>query len=870
LWQLTKTLNGDNRQPRTTVIQAGENHITGKAAANVLAKTYEAISTVPVSKERTQEVRQEIHTVLTQTPGETNVCMTENFTIQELEAALKKLKKKKSPGADGITNEMLQNLGERAKRILLDIFNQSWHTGQFPTTWKEAHIVPILKKGKDKSKPDSFRPISLLSCVGKLLERMVNRRLLYHLESNGLLAPTQTGYRQHRSTEDQLAYLTQDIEDAFQEKKKTLAVFFDLSKAFDRVWKEGLKLKLLRNGIQGKMYRWLCDFLHNRRARVKLDGKLSNLVKLREGVPQGGVISPTLFVVYINDITSALPRRVLNTLHADDLAVWCTETSTATATHRIQESVNKVAEWTDKWALKINTQKTAVTLFTLSTAKEKVTLRLNNEIIPQTDTPTFLGTTLDSRLTWKPHIEGIHEKAHKKLNLMKKMAGTTWGANPKILHQLYTGTVRPVTEYASTSWVTASKTNKSKLDKVQNTGLRIILGAMKTTPITEMEKTADLEPLETRREYKALVQSEKARRLPSHPLHTKLQNRTKNRLKRKSLNHIVKDLHKQKPDILAPTVEPLQPDTWTPRHHVPNIRLEVPGVEGKGNQPPALQKALTLELIHNRYPDHTWIHAYTDGSAENAVRNAGGGVYIKYPDKTLYTLSIPVGEKSSNYRAEVQALDAATEHLIQQGIQRASIVFLTDSLSALQALQTGPTDSALQHLQSSLDSLSACCNVVLQWVPAHVGLAGNEAADRLAKEGTKKAQPQPPVRFKEAQSAIKSSYREIQKARNGEYSPKGDEMKLLDRNGQTIIFRLRTGHCRLRRHMKKVGLTDTATCECGAEEQTPLHILQCCPNLEELRDNTWATSTPYHQKLWGDVKDLQKTVDFITTTQLRI
>ena len=102
----------------------------------------------------------------------------------------------------------------------------------------------------------------------------------------------------------------QDIEDAFQEKKKVLAVFFDLSKAFNKVWKEGLLLKLLQAGVHGKMYKRLSDFLFNRTARVKLDGMISRQVKVREGVPQGGVVSPTLFLVYINDITTTVPRRV--------------------------------------------------------------------------------------------------------------------------------------------------------------------------------------------------------------------------------------------------------------------------------------------------------------------------------------------------------------------------------------------------------------------------------------------------------------------------------------------------------------------------------------------------------------------------------
>ena len=117
---------------------------------------------------------------------------------------------------------------------------------------------------------------------------------------------------------------------------------FDLTKAFDKVWREGLLLKILESGVSGRMYRWIRCFLHHRSARIKLDGHLSKSMKMREGVPQGGVISPTLFLLYINNITTVLPRHVSNTLHADDLAVWSAFEYTASSAYRIQEAVNKI------------------------------------------------------------------------------------------------------------------------------------------------------------------------------------------------------------------------------------------------------------------------------------------------------------------------------------------------------------------------------------------------------------------------------------------------------------------------------------------------------------------------------------------------
>ena len=427
--------------------------------------------------------------------------------------------------------------------------------------------------------------------------------------------------------------------------------------------------------------------------------------------------------------------------------------------------------------------------------------------------------------------------------------------------------MRPIDEYAAASWTTAAKVHKNKLDKMQNMGLRTILGAMKSTPVREMEKTADIEPLEKRREYKILAQAEKARRLPSHPLHRKLQERTKNRLKRQSLNHVVKDLRRTHGDSTQP--EELFPRVWMPRHSFPRIRTDVPGLTAKGEQMPAQQKALTLEMMDKRYPQSSWIHAFTDGSAENAVRNGGSGAFIKFPNNPSASLSTPVGDLCSNYRAEMQALQAAARYLAERE-QHQNIVFLTDSLSALQSIMSGPTDHPTKQLCDSLKILSQQNNVILQWIPAHVGIRGNETADQLAKAGSHMPQPHTTTSYKEAKTLLRQSFRTDWQSRNSGYSPQHDHINKLERREQTTIFRLRTGHCGLKKHMKKMGLAETAHCECGADEQTPAHILQTCPLFEDRRLQTWDEDTPIETKLWGNIDDLRRTANFVGSLGLTI
>ena len=288
-----------------------------------MAKHYQEESSVKLSRERTRQVIEQLKQKQDQPPTD---------SMEEVELAIRQLKCKKAPGPDGVTNDTIKNFGLLTNRTMFKLFNESWKTGTVPVMW-------------EKSYNHSY---------------------------------TQTGYRKYRSTDDQLALIAHEIENAFQEKKKVVAVFFDLTKAVDKVWREGLLLKVLQSRVSGRMYKWIRCFLQERSARVKLDGYMSESVKMREGVPQGCVILPTFFLLYINNITTIIPRHVSNTLHADDFAVWSAADHTTSAAYRIQEAVTRIQQWTDKWGLQISKLKTQATVNFLATLKEKITLKLGD------------------------------------------------------------------------------------------------------------------------------------------------------------------------------------------------------------------------------------------------------------------------------------------------------------------------------------------------------------------------------------------------------------------------------------------------------------------------------------------------------------
>ena len=854
LWKLVKGLNDEGGGHSTISLDHEGETLTGRKAADIFSTEYQKVSNISVPTESTRAVREKmrIDTNLDNIPD----AMHTPITMAELRKAIKKLKKKKSPGPDGITNEMIMNLGNIALNKLLDIFNLSWRNGDVPQIWKEATMMPILKKGKNKSQALSYRPISLTSCVCKTMERIINSRMQWYLETENILTAEQAGFRQYRGTEDQTTHLSQVIEDAFQEKKVMLSVFIDLQKAFDSVWKEGILFKLHRSGIKGNMLRWTKAYLHNRKIRVSVNGELGSKVLLRQGVPQGGVLSPTLFIMFINDVVKELPRKVHAALYADDLVLWCAEEFATTAAYRMQEALDKLTSWSKKWCLTINRDKSSATLFSLSKQKPG-NLTLCNQPLPYQDEQTYLGVTFDRRLTWAKQINQAETKARKKLGIMRKLSGTTWGANEGTLKQVYQGTVRPHLEYGSSSFMTAAQSHLSTLEKVQNQGLRIITGAMRSTPVQKMQDISSISSLQLRREGKALRQFTKARALEDHPLHTRLAKTSSNRLKRSSFVKEARKINSNLQERLPREVESIQPAGCQPPWDVKDdkifIHTSVPQISRKSELSKEMQRLYAEKMIDEKYPQEAWTHIYTDGSATDATLNGGAGILIQYPESKK-TLAVPTGIHCSNYKAEIEALTIAVSQIKKAPLQIPQCVFFTDALSVLEALDAGN----LPSLYKGLTSLE-CTRVVLQWIPAHCGLPGNEEADTLAKNGAEDEQIEAMATYQEMSSLIKSLHRPPSQK---------DDYHQLNRKEQVVIFRLRTGHCRLKKHMHdrfKVG--ESPNCSCGVEQSVE-HVLQHCSKLANLRLQTWPLGASLVEKLWGSLEALRKTTGYIEKSGL--
>ena len=281
---------------------------------------YARVNRVIRSKGPDTPVREEAR--LSRCPEKCPYCLP--FPWNELVTGLRK-QGGRAAGPGDISPAMLDRLPRRGKELLLDVFNGLWMDGVVPTEWRRATVVPLLKSRKDPSVISSYRPVSLTSCMGKLFERLVETRMRFWAESKGALDQSQAGFRAGRSTEEQAARIAQFAMDGLQRQpmQRSLAVLIDFSQAYDRVWKRGLLAKMNRSGVPSCLCRWTRAFLADRRARVRWGETLGNERILKEGLPQGCVISPLLWLLYVNDIVNALKEAVPEvqvSLYADDLA----------------------------------------------------------------------------------------------------------------------------------------------------------------------------------------------------------------------------------------------------------------------------------------------------------------------------------------------------------------------------------------------------------------------------------------------------------------------------------------------------------------------------------------------------------------------
>ena len=391
---------------------------------------------------------------------------------------VKFLKRGKAPGPDNMHNEVLR-LGTTTSLYhdLARLFTSSIQLGYIPTAWKLATLRMLLKPDKLPSLTTSYRPISLISSIMKLFERVIEQRLRSHLEHIGFINKHQSGFRKAKSTDDHLFRLSQSIMESFNRGEHVVAAFLDIEKAFDNVWHNGLRFKIFQLDLPTKMTRWLSDFLVGRLIQVNVNSFFSSQISPKAGVPQGSVLSPLLFLIYVNDLPT--PHHKQNSLSqfADDTAQWAFSRNVRLAAKLLQQDLLTLAMWCAKWRIKLNPVKTKVIIFSRSALarKTELNLKLYGETLKIYPQVKFLGITFDSQLNFKKHFEDILDRCNTRYHRLRLLVNKKWGPSPATLIQIYKQCFLPIFEYGSISTITTSDNIISKIQRLQNKFIRLAL-----------------------------------------------------------------------------------------------------------------------------------------------------------------------------------------------------------------------------------------------------------------------------------------------------------------------------------------------------------------------------------------------------------
>ncbi|GFW68963.1 probable RNA-directed DNA polymerase from transposon BS [Trichonephila clavipes] len=609
---------------------------------------------------------------------------------------------------------------------------------------KLSTVIPILRNQTRmfQSAKTIYRPISLTSTLCKFMERVIHRRLMNWLIENKKLHFYQTTFRTHHSTTDQLFYLDQSIIDGFQEKphKKTLAVFLDISAAFDRVWCQKLVHTIQGTGINGKALLWINDFLRGRKFSVRFNGALSESRRMWAGVPQGSVLSPLLFLIFMNTIHHHIHPDTNIACYADDIAVWHSHNDITESEKALNTTLKGIAEWADNLKLTINADKTNYCIFSTDRRHRSsfnANIKIQNFQIKKVDLPTYIGVTLDPELRFSKHIKQTANKALGKLNILRKLSGTFWGSRPQTLKSTFCTVIRPVLEYATPIWTPASISVKRKLDSVQHRAAKIIIGAVSSTNNEKAEQECGLPPLESRRKLATIKFTNKLRSYGLDHISRRVFDKWKHstRLKRSSTlqrdSEIRKELNLDH-SSLEFLQEPLIPKN-PPKNTCFELELLQP-CSKKEDSVTLRQKG--LETIAILSQDNFAI-AYTDGSSDRSLSNGGAGIILLLPDGNNYKHKINTCIIASNFTSELMAIREALilyqqdPHVIDSA---EGLVILSDSKSAIEAIRNGEINIScdIVTLLEQLHNKRKSC--ILQWIPAHVNIEGNECANSLAKE----------------------------------------------------------------------------------------------------------------------------------------
>ncbi|KAI8421923.1 hypothetical protein MSG28_009843 [Choristoneura fumiferana] len=434
--------------------------------------------------------------------------MSEPFSYEELCCALDHLQDS-APGLDGIPYSFFTQSPNSAKQLFLQILNEIYLSGKIPEEWKVQIVIPLLKANKDPADPNSHRPIALSCVPAKIMEHLIKNRLEWFVESSNKLSNTQFGFRKGMGTMDSLSVFTSDVRIAFSRGEHLVGVFLDVKAAYDNVDLPILRQKMLNLSIPARTINIISNLLMGRSIRVRCNGVLSSPYFVWKGLPQGSVLSPLLYSLYTADLDTSVNCFCKILQYADDIALYTSSRSVTDSSNSLNSALFYLDSWLSHDHSLFSRKKQAV---------PETNVQVNGQPIANHEKVKFLGIILDSKLSGVDHLNYVSQKAEKNINILRALSGVRWGSHPYSQKLLYNAIIRSHFDYGSFLLEPCSRLALSRLDRIQARCLRIITGAMKSSPTKALQVECLDPPYHLRRQYLADRFLSKTLQTSSHPL----------------------------------------------------------------------------------------------------------------------------------------------------------------------------------------------------------------------------------------------------------------------------------------------------------------------------------------------------------------
>ena len=461
---INDAIKSKRRSSNTIILKENDRKIESKEVPNSFNNYFTGIA-----EKLTNQLPTSIHNASSYLKNRINNTFFMNpISKEEISKALLKLKNN-GKGTKNISTLVLKNNVNKLSEILCHVLNICIAGGYFPNELKLGCITPIYKSGT-KSEVKNYRPICSLSPFSKIFEKIIYNRMIEFIDQNNILSPNQFGFRKGLSTESAIIQFIDNVHKGLDKRHHTIAIFMDLSKAFDVLSHNILFNKLEHYGFRGKFLDLLMSFISNRKYFVSANGSTSDIKTVNIGVPQGSTLGPLLFLLYINDMCNS--SSILNfTQFADDTTITHSGPNLEVLTNEIERELEKVLDWLLANKLIINLTKTHTMLFTNKRVERKITIKANNTNLEQKAECKFLGVIVDENITWKSHINHISSKISKTLAILRLLKYTF----PKqILKTLYMSLVQPYLNYCNVIWGAADKTTMEPLFILQKKAIRLV------------------------------------------------------------------------------------------------------------------------------------------------------------------------------------------------------------------------------------------------------------------------------------------------------------------------------------------------------------------------------------------------------------